>query len=135
MNRIMQGSRSTRGMAVLTALLLILIILVAGSIILPYAVDFVNRAVDRSCELALETANREIKIAWLLDPVDFSADDARAAVKNIDALCPTGGKILIVPTEGALFNEEIPPYQAICAKHSDDAALWTPQSGGGEEQR
>ena len=135
MNRILQGSRSTRGMAVLTALLLVLIILLSASIILPYAVDFVNRAVDRSCELALETANREIKIAWLLDPVDFSADDARAAVKNIDTLCPTGGRILIVPTEGALFDEEIPPYRAICSRHSDDAALWTPQTTGGEERR
>ena len=108
----MKFIRSERGMSRLVAILLIAIIALALAIILPHVLPLGERAEARSCELALERANRELAAAYMLSPEDFSEEKAREAIADFDHLCPAGGEIYLAPTGEAM------PFEIRCRLHS-----------------
>ena len=116
---------SRRGIMWITALLLILVIVMAVITMIPGYQEYQRKGKTVACATALDSARRQLAANFMLDGfVNGSDEDAKALVAAVmngwDDLCPDGGTVYIVPrTDSELA------WDVVCGLHCSDSKYRT----------
>lgn len=112
--------RGSRGITVLTAVLLCAVLAAAVLAAVPLARGARANANASECNLAIESAQRKIDEMTVATGGELSEEEARQAatqsMKDWNELCPGGGDCRLIPREDG-------GYTLVCALHCPDAAL------------
>ncbi|MBR4799798.1 MAG: hypothetical protein IK047_06030 [Clostridia bacterium] len=101
------------------AVLLALVFIMLAVISVPLIKHFRDRSRKIGCETALDTADKELRSAYLISGCSLTPEQAKEAVTRAmngwDDLCPAGGTVHLVYDEGADM-----PYRLVCGIHGSD---------------
>ena len=103
--------QSARGVSRLVALLAAAVLVLAVMALLPAVRRYTDRGASLGCELALSTANDDLRIAQI-ERGSLSAAEIAEVVPDWEQLCPSGGEIRVVWSAGGVPTLE-------CSLHHD----------------
>lgn len=110
-----RAGKLPRAAAILLALVFIMIAVVS----VPVIKHLRDHSREIGCMTALDTADKELRTAYLTSGCSLTYDQAKEAVTRAmngwDDLCPAGGTVHLVYEEG----EEM-PYRLVCGIHGSD---------------
>lgn len=117
----------------LVALLLVLVLVVAGLALRPSIRWFQEQSERHACEAGMDTAWRKMAEDYLINGSTKTADVKEAvghAMAGWDDICPGGGKVYLVRTTRNRKNTSDKtggrlPYELVCGKHDKDDKLRT----------
>ena len=112
--------RENRGVSLLVAILLILVIVMAVLSIFPTFAPYEKKGEEAACAAGLDTARRRLAEDYLSGNTDQNELEAMRvvtyAMNGWDDLCPNGGKVYLVRTN----NKDGLPYDLVCGMHDSD---------------
>jgi len=112
---------SNAGIARAVVIVIIVAVVLLGVASIPLAIHFRDKSREMGCMAAMDTANKELRIAYLMSGGNMTKKEAKEAVTKAmngwDDLCPGGGTMHIRED-----HESDLPFKLVCGIHGDDAA-------------